>query len=369
MKKTANTIIDNSNDDIKLVESYLLDAVRSQEVGSRLPSIRQIRQNCKVGQSIIDRAIENLRRENILEVRARAGLYRTSQQFLPEIKILYFGDLDSLFKPQRGYFYYVMVSQLLFQLSDTERKTKIIKSPGSISSEIYDSLIKSRPCTLVTVSLKEADVEIFNELSRRGYTVLHLIPDFQEKLPGSMNIDDTELINLQVEYLVKHGHKQIAYFHCTHPDRWSRAENMRFTAYYQCAMEHGIELRKEYIVQVDSSAVGEMQRTQQAAYDLAKLEDPPTAIILCSDNHARPTYRGLRASGMEPGRDIAVVGTNNMGICDSYDPSLSSVGFDIENSLNKFHDMIVGAEAGKIISPKKMISKFFERESTLWYKK
>ena len=368
MIKTTNKIIDSSSNDIKLVENYLLEAVRSSKSGARLPSIRQIRQNCKVGQSIIDRAIENLRGENILEVRARAGLYRTSQQFLPEIKILYFADLDSLSDPQKGYFYYVMVSQLLFQLSDTERKTKLIKSPGSLSSEIYDGLLKSRPCTLVTISLKETDIGFFDELSKLGYTIIHLIPDFQKKLPGSMFIDDAEVIHLQLQYLVEHGHKQIAYFHSTHPDRWSRAENMRFTAYYQYAMECGIELRKEYIVSVDPSAIGEMTQTQQAAYDLAKLENPPTALILCSDNHARPVYRGLRAAGIEPGRDMAIVGTNNMGICSSYDPSLSSVGFDLSGSLKLFQKILTSAEAGKSPGTIKMINKFFERESTLWYK-
>jgi len=100
MIKTTNKIIGSSSNDIKLVENYLLEAVRSSASGARLPSIRQIRQNCKVGQSIIDRAIENLRGENILEVRARAGLYRTSQQFSPEIKILYFKLMPKQFSPK-----------------------------------------------------------------------------------------------------------------------------------------------------------------------------------------------------------------------------------------------------------------------------
>jgi len=111
-----------------------------------------------------------------------------------------------------------------------------------------------------------------------------------------------------------------------------------------------------------------MTQTQQAAYDLAKLENPPTALILCSDNHARPVYRGLRAAGIEPGWDMAIVGTNNMGICSSYDPSLSSVGFDLSGSLKLFQKILTSAEAGKSPGTIKMINKFFERESTLWYK-
>jgi DNA-binding LacI/PurR family transcriptional regulator len=355
---------DVSGNEIKRVENYLLDAVKTSNPGSRLPSIRQIRKDCNVGQSTIDRAIENLRNEHVIEVKSRAGLFSTFQRPAADVKIYYFADLDSLADPRKGYFYYQIMSQLLFSLSDSERKIKLIKSPGGLTSEAVQALLKSRPCTLLTVGVREADFQFLESLRSQGYTIGHLLPNFQESVPGGMHIDDNELMRTQLEYLVNRGHKHIAYFHRVQPDIWARAENMRWTAYHHYALQYGVELRKEYIVQVDISAVDNMEKTEKAAFELTKLDTPPTALILCSDSYGRATYRGLRAGGMEPGKDIAVVGTNNMGICDSYDPSLSSAGFDMDESFERFHDMLSAMEQGAAPGSIKMVTKFFEREST-----
>ena len=351
--------------EIKKVENYLRQAVKSSMVGARLPSIRQIRQACEVGQSVIDRAIENLRNENLVDVRTRSGIFVGKGQ-APDIRIFYFHSPDDLEGARLGFFYSVLLHQLFLSLSNGSRRIRLEQCRGLREEEIA-MLHQGRPCSILSFGIREQDCRMLNPLHEAGFSILHLLPNFVPPPDHSVIINDDELIRTQLEYLIRRGHRRIGYLHRMNPVSWARAEHMRWAAFHHYALEFGVELHKEYIRHGDFTWNESEPQTEKAAFEIASLPQPPTALLLAADTSARSVYRGIRRAGLEPGRDMALLGVNNSGCCSYFDPSLSSVGFDLDRAFQQIQDLLETLERGRPGFTVTLPIKIFERESTLRY--
>jgi DNA-binding LacI/PurR family transcriptional regulator len=62
-----------------------------------------------------------------------------------------------------------------------------------------------------------------------------------------------------------------------------------------------------------------------AARDLLSADDPPTGIVAVNDMCALGVCRGIRDAGLEVGRDVSVVGFDDIVLADLYDPPLTTV--------------------------------------------
>ena len=354
--------------DIQRTENYLRKAALSVEVGEKLPSVRLIRKKCGVSQSTIDRAIENLRNESLLEVRARSGLYRNVGQ-LPNVKLFYFSDLTGLSSHFNMLFHGFFVSRLFFTLCNIGRRLNMIERPGkNLTDEDFKQLCSERPCTILTVGVRDSALDRFNKLEEIGYTVVHLLPNLPTPPEAAVQVDDSKIMESILGYLAGRNIKRVAYFHRMKPETWRRAEHLRFAAFHHHALQLGLEIRKEYIVSICPVWEPYLQCVADEAEKLMKLPEPPEALILTGDHYAKSVYRGIRNAGGEPGRDIAVLGIDNLPCCDFFDPSLSSAGFDVEHSFKLLADMINDMENGGKRQVIMLPVKIFERESTSLFK-
>lgn len=67
-----------------------------------------------------------------------------------------------------------------------------------------------------------------------------------------------------------------------------------------------------------------------AAREMMLLPDRPTALLLMGETAPVGAYRALRALGLEPGRDIAVIGLRDNPACRSLSPALTCFTLDLE---------------------------------------
>jgi len=116
-----------------------------------------------------------------------------------------------------------------------------------------------------------------------------------------IDLDFEGVANLAVDRLVEHGHRRIA----LGIPRSGINLGLVFRDAYKAALQrHGIPFDPDLVIRASSSEQG----GYQIADELLKLKQRPTAVLLNYELMAIGLYRRLYDAGVQPGRDIAVVG-------------------------------------------------------------
>jgi LacI family transcriptional regulator len=136
----------------------------------------------------------------------------------------------------------------------------------------------------------------------------------EEKLPcmvinhivedGSANyiaIDNKRGAQAAVEYLISLGHKTIA---TITGGMITQAAQHRLEGYRQALKQKGVALKENYIAKGDYS-----RRSARAAMEqFLKLEEPPTAVFIASDDMALEAIEVIIEKGLKVPEDISVIG-------------------------------------------------------------
>ncbi len=79
---------------------------------------------------------------------------------------------------------------------------------------------------------------------------------------------------------------------------------------------------------------------------LLALAAPPTAILCIEDLTAIGAMRALRAAGLEPGRDVAVVGYNDIPLAAATEPPLSTFRMPVREAGRRLAEVALALAAG-----------------------
>jgi DNA-binding LacI/PurR family transcriptional regulator len=141
-------------------------------------------------------------------------------------------------------------------------------------------------------------------------------------LPNIRNvrIDYLPGITEAVKHLVSFGHRRIGYL-CGQLN-WNSIRT-RKDAVRQAIEEAGLDLDEELFVECphtwEGGAIG--------VSELLNLCEPPTALMCCNDVAAIGAMKALSHRGLQAGRDIALIGFDDLTICRFTQPALSSIQF------------------------------------------
>lgn len=332
------------------VELYLREKLRQSDPGDKLPSIRQLKSLLEVSQSVVDKAVMQLVIEGLLEVRQPTGLFK-AEPVRAVIKLLNFQNATSARS-----FYHEFLANLLYEIAQNGRRVELISDPKAISK-----VMKSPGNdTIVTfgVTLQE-----YSHLSSHIHCkIINLLPNFIENIAPGLIIDDTELIEKQIKYLVNKGHRKIAYLHLKDETSYIRAQNARWDTFHRLGFEFGLEFDKSFLINcVDRN----LKRIADALFELLQNDNRPNAVLLGSDVLVQGAYEGIKKAGMTPGKELSILGTDNRSWCEFTSPGLSSVGFDYDKGFKQLISMINKVEKGADGELIKLPVKIFERESTI----
>lgn len=148
-----------------------------------------------------------------------------------------------------------------------------------------------------------------------------------------VDVNGAEGITKAIKYLSDLGHTKIAYIT---PPEGLMCTQQRWDGYLQGIEECNLPFHSDYVVEGAFS-----QRSGQiSSHLLLDLPEPPTAILTASDICAFGAMRAIQSRGLEVGKDISVVGFDDISLADMFHPSLTTIsqpfrkiGFELMQSL------------------------------------
>ena len=123
-----------------------------------------------------------------------------------------------------------------------------------------------------------------------------------------------------VRHLAEFGHERIGYL--SGQLVWS-CMNTRYESLRKALKLIGLPLHKDLVAKCDHTWDG----GAQGMLFLLNLPKPPTAVLCCNDAAAFGAMKTLALRGMQAGKDIALIGFDNLPLCRFTQPTLSTIEF------------------------------------------
>ena len=142
------------------------------------------------------------------------------------------------------------------------------------------------------------------------------------ELPKVRNIRIDYLTGIReaVRHLVDFGHQRIGYL--SGQLDWSSMRT-RYNAFRRALKGFGITLENELTVECEHTWDG----GASGIVNLLNLPKPPTAVLCCNDVTAIGALKTLGMRGIQAGKDMALVGFDDLTMCRFTQPSLSTIRF------------------------------------------
>ena len=131
-------------------------------------------------------------------------------------------------------------------------------------------------------------------------------------------VDDEQAGYDAAKALISLGHRKIALISV---DSAVVSSRKRENGYIRALKDSGIEIRDEYIWHGTYLA----HNGGDAMEHFMSLDDKPTAVFAVSDLLAVAACKKAQSMGLTVGKDISVMGFDNISLCDMFTPSLSTV--------------------------------------------
>lgn len=161
-----------------------------------------------------------------------------------------------------------------------------------------------------------------------------------------------------VRHLAEFGHERIGYL--SGRLGWSSMRT-RFESFRKAMKLSGIPLDKNLVAECDHTWNG----GAQGMGILLNLPKPPSAVLCCNDVAAVGAMKTLAARGLQAGRDIALIGLDDLTICRYTQPALSTIQFSPrELATLAFQSLIEEIQEAPQKTNYEYKTRFILREST-----
>jgi DNA-binding LacI/PurR family transcriptional regulator len=137
------------------------------------------------------------------------------------------------------------------------------------------------------------------------------------ELAHSVSIDNIDGGYQATDYLIALGHRHIAYIG---DESGLQSDEERFLGFEAALKKARLTVRPEFVVRGDGKREGGKLR----AAELLQLATPPTAIFCYNDMTALGVIEAVHARGWRVGREVSVVGFDNLFFAASLQPSLTT---------------------------------------------
>jgi DNA-binding LacI/PurR family transcriptional regulator len=195
---------------------------------------------------------------------------------------------------------------------------------GSLSKENFDliiytvdsnnrlqSYLSSLPLTgnldgLVIMSLPIAENEVKRLIEHNLPTVLI---EFPHPLINSVEIDDIDGGKKAAEYLIKKGHRRIAFLGDTDLPEYSiHPVSLRLQGFRNAIKAANLELPEEFV----RLAPYDQEQAREVAKELLNSPNPPTAIFAATDLQALGVLKVARQLGVKIPEQLAIIGFDDL---------------------------------------------------------
>jgi LacI family transcriptional regulator len=167
----------------------------------------------------------------------------------------------------------------------------------------------------------DADDALVTELSSRGIPLVGVDVRLEAERAAFVGSDHADGVRLALAHLYALGHRRIAHLGGA-VNTVAGAE--RIAAFRREAERLGLPLPDDYVRAGDFSSASGYRETCA----LLALPERPTAIVAASDLMALAGLQAIRDVGLEPGRDVAIVGFDDLEAAALAYPPLTTIRQD-----------------------------------------
>ena len=141
-------------------------------------------------------------------------------------------------------------------------------------------------------------------------------------LEGARNIRINYTTGLRdaIKHLVEFGHERIGYL--SGQLNWSSMKT-RFESFRKAMRLSGVPFDKDLVVECDHTWDGGASGMSV----LLNIPKPPSAVMCCNDVAAVGALKALASRGLQAGRDISLIGFDDLTICRFTQPALTTIQF------------------------------------------
>ncbi len=166
---------------------------------------------------------------------------------------------------------------------------------------------------LIILSLPLGDADAERLIDHELPTVLIEYP--HPKL-NCVEIDDVQGGYMAATYLLKKGHRRIAFLGDTDLPEYSiHPVSLRLSGFRQALKESGIDLPDSFVRLAPYS----QEQTRHVARDLLSLSEPPTAIFAATDFQALGVLKAARQLNVDVPKKLAVIGFDDLDMAEYAD--------------------------------------------------
>ena len=206
-------------------------------------------------------------------------------------------------------------------------KIMLFNSCESIERQhgILDSLREQRLRGIILTPVSAVDehtVQALESFEALGIPVVLLDREMEHCELDRVVTDDEDGVYHAVCALIELGHRDIAIITGPYTTRPGQA---RLHGYKRAMEQYGLPLKAEYIREGDFK----VQRAYERSLELLRLPHPPTAIFASNNMTTYGCLRAFQELGLEPGRDMAIVGYDDIPELGWLNYPLSVVGRDV----------------------------------------
>ena len=171
------------------------------------------------------------------------------------------------------------------------------------------------------------------------------VNDHISRVPSDyIEIDLAQGVNLIADHLIKLGHRKIG---CVSAEPYINITTTKVRNLVARLKESGLDLNSENVFISDKQ---HEEGGYEAALQMLKGNDPPTAIVATSDIIAAGVIQAVKSLNLNVPRDVSVVGIDDIDIAHVMEPQLTTVKQPVEKMAEKAVEILIKRIEGKISS-------------------
>ncbi|MFD9629061.1 LacI family DNA-binding transcriptional regulator [Peribacillus muralis] len=188
----------------------------------------------------------------------------------------------------------------------------------SKQDHLLSTMLEHRVGGLILCPVSESTQETVDRLNEIDTPMVLAVRELPGVNSDYVGINYPEGARIAVQHLIEKGHKRIALLGGI---RESSTWIERMEGYREALSSAGLEVDESLMIDSAPTREGGLEAVLKVLED----PEPPTAIFCFSDLIAFGVMQGLRMKGFTPGKDMDIVGFDNVPVAEIYHPPLTTI--------------------------------------------
>lgn len=212
----------------------------------------------------------------------------------------------------------------------------------------YERMVKGRRVDGIVVARTRCDDERIAYLLGEEFPLIAFGRTASDQDFPYLDVDGEEGVYEAVKYLIGLGHRRIGFIA---PAMYLMFAEHRLAGYKRALQDHGPEFDPALVVEGNLTQARGYQRMEQ----LLDLKEPPTAIVAGNDLMAFGAMEAAQERGLVVGRDVAVIGFDDVPLAAHFRPPLTTIRQPIYDIGKRLSQMLIKIINGEELAERQII--------------